>query len=395
MDNLNRISLRQVSTPCRIKTVPEDFIVEEILESGQVLEKDASFSLPDSGRDFTHFVLQKEGWGMNEASLKIADRLGVSVKRISYAGTKDKDAISTQLMSVFKVEKEKVLALDIGGMKILGAWGAGDKVSMGALLGNRFTIRAEPAPEQGEVDAIYKETNGSFPNYFGSQRFGSIRANTHIVGEHIIRGDLRSAVEEYLFSTENETNMEAVAARKKLKEEQDYSAALHYFPRHLFGERKVIAGLAEYPKDYANSLRRLPRQVLLMFVHAFQSMLFNRMLSARIKGGKIEETAGDIFCGEKNGFPDISMDGKNWQVGNVIGYESQTTEFEDKMLFEMGMRKEDFKVSRIPELNSKGARRVLLCPMPGFSYSKGVFRFSLPSGSYATSALREYINGIW
>ncbi len=391
-----------------IKQSASDFQVEEIMADGTVLELNKKKEFPDSGSKFVHFVLEKEDWSTAEAARKIASRLRISPKRINYAGTKDKKALTTQLMSAFGVRKEDVLGLKISGMKILSAWHADEKVEMGALLGNRFKIRVVGGIDGRIVKEIVSELGTEnerprnevhaceFPNYFGPQRFGNTRTNTHIIGEKLLKSDLRGAVESYLIGDEGEMNTYAKEARKKLRDEGDYRKALGYFPKHLKFERLMLLHLAEHRHDYANALRKLPRQILLLFVHAFQSHLFNLMLSGRLAEGKLELEGGEHYCGEKSGFPNPGMaSNSGWIAGKIIGYETELNERETELLERFEMRKEDFRVQALPEINSKGTFRTLLAPMKDFEYKENVFAFSLPSGSYATSVLREFIKGLW
>ncbi|MGV8176771.1 MAG: tRNA pseudouridine(13) synthase TruD, partial [Candidatus Bilamarchaeaceae archaeon] len=239
-----------------LKSRPEDFLVEEILEGGDVLELDKPFSLPDSPGEFVHFVLQKKDWTTARALKEVADKLRVGDRRMNAAGNKDRSAVTTQRVSAFAVEKGKILALDIKDMKILGAWTATDKVRIGQLAGNRFTIRADGCDDDPErVQRIYDELDGAAPNYFGEQRFGSSRRNTHLVGEKILKGEAREAVEMYLTDSAGEGNTEAVAARKQLSEEWDYKKALAYYPRSLTHERTLLAQLARNPGDHVGALR--------------------------------------------------------------------------------------------------------------------------------------------
>lgn len=392
---LNFLSSEEKRVKGEIKQNASDFRVEEIGLDGAVFELDKSIERVSSGSKFVHFILQKEDWSTPDAAREIAKRLRISPKRINYAGTKDKKAVTTQLMSAYGARREDVLGLKILGMKILGAWNSDEKIEMGELLGNRFRIKAGGEIDAEIINEIYAELGGKFPNYFGPQRFGGSRGNTHLIGEKLIQSDLRGAVEEYLLNYEGETNAYAIEARKKLREEMDYRNALTYFPKHLKLERLLLLGLAENPRDYAGALRRLPRQVLLLFVHAFQSHLFNIVLSERIKEG-LETEEAEYYCGEKYGFPDLEKKTeKGWLVGKIIGYETETNEREKELLERFGIRKEDFRMRALPEINSKGTYRTLLAPMKDFRYKENVFSFSLPSGSYATSALREFIKDLW
>ncbi len=378
-----------------IKPRPEDFVVEEIASDGPVLEIDKAVIKPDKEGKFTQFVLQKKDWSTSSALHEIGKRLGVGKKRFSFAGTKDKVSLSTQVVSAFDVPKEKLLALKIKDIKINGAWLAEDKVRLGQLLGNRFTIKVEGAMDGAEekVEQIHKELGGVFPNYFGEQRFGTTRMNTHIIGEKLLQGRFENAVRIFLCDTEGERNTQASEARKALAESGDYGQALRNYPKHLRLERTVIAYLDNYPGNYANALRRLPRSILLLFVHAFQSHLFNILLSERVAKGDITLEEGEYYCGVTYGFPDIKKtEAEGWMVGKLIGYETPLNEREKALLEETGIRKEDFRMRAMPEIASKGAYRTLMAPLKDFNFNADTFRFELPAGSYATAALREFID---
>jgi len=381
----------------RIKTVPDEFAVEEILTDRTVLEADKPIERDDSCGDFTWFAVQKKHWTTEGAIRRIAKALHVGPRRFSYAGTKDKDSVSTQLISVFQVDKERILALCLKDIKILGAWRCDHKLKLGELLGNRFRIIVREATEDAEesVREIYEELGGAFPNYFGEQRFGTIRCNTHKIGEHIVRGRYNLAAKVFLSDFEGEDNVEAANARRTLRETGNYGRALKEFPRHLRLERSMLAHLERHPKDYVNALRKLPRGIQLLFIHAFQSFLFNILLSERIREGRVVAEFGEYYCGEKLGFPDLrERKGQEtrWIVGRIIGYDMQANERESTLLERLDLKLSDFKIKGIPELSSKGTHRLLLSPLKEFSFKEDTFRFMLPAGSYATVALREFLD---
>ncbi len=376
-----------------LKNAPDDFVVEEILEDGTVLELGRPFSRPDESGRFVHFALQKRGWSTTSALSEIAKRLGMGQRNFNAAGMKDKTSISTQLASAEGAPKDALLALDVKDIKILGAWSAKGRVKLGALMGNRFTIRALGLADDsgGRVGRIATELNGRFPNYFGEQRFGSARKNTHKIGEKLLQGRFEDAVRTFLCGNEGEGNALAMEARKELAATGDYAAALKTFPRHLRLERSMLAHLAARPDDHTGALRRLPRNILLLFIHAFQSHLFNLLLSERIAEG-LELEKGEYYCGETLGFPNISRaEAEGWITTKLIGYNTPVNGREQAMLDRLGMARDAFRMRAMPEIASKGTHRTLLAPMKDFNFQKDTFRFALPAGAYATVALREFM----
>jgi tRNA pseudouridine13 synthase len=384
----------------KIKSAPEDFLVEEIATDGSIFELGHQVSHPNEPGNFTQFVLQKKNWSTSSAISEIANCLRMSQKNFNIAGTKDKISISTQLASVRGDHRDALRSLTIKDISINGAWTAHDRVRLGDLLGNRFTmvVRDTPPGVDERVIAISSDLGGKFPNYFGEQRFGSSRKNTHLIGQKILQGDLEGAISMFLCDSSGEKNLFAVDARKRLSETQDYSLALKEYPKHLRLERSIIAYLAKNPKKHANALRCLPRNILLLFIHAFQSDLFNRLLSERISEGEVELEHGEYFCGETFGFPDMKKNEcEGWIAAKLIGYTSPVNEREKKLMEEIGIKKENFRLKDLPEISSKGSYRTLMAPMKEFSFKSDsdtsiLFRFSLASGSYATVAMREFLD---
>jgi tRNA pseudouridine13 synthase len=306
--------------------------------------------------------------------------------------------VTTQLVSVFGVEPEAVLAVRNKDMEILGAWKASKKVELGELVGNRFQLRVDGGKDDEKaVKQIEKELNGVFPNYFGEQRFGSTRKNTARIGELLIRGALEEAAMAYLTDTEGEENKEATAARKELAESRDFAAALKTFPNYLRLERSMIAHLAAQPSDYRGALRTLPRNILMLFVHALQSEIFNEMVSARVKANDFKLQEGEYYCGKNSfDFPDITKRGTKaspFLAAKIVGYETiELNEHEFDLLEKKELKPSDFRVKELPEIGSKGTHRVMLAPYKDFAYQKSVFSFSIPAGAYATVLMREFLD---
>ncbi len=366
----------------RIKEKPEDFIVEEIRPDGHVLARGEEYKFREKsacspGEGALIFVLEKNNWGTIGAIREIAKRLRISQKRLNFAGTKDRRAITTQRCSVQGLEREALEALKIKDI-ILKPLAYGAEVKLGDLTGNRFTILVKDVDPDKKLPEV-------IPNYFGEQRFGTLRPITHLVGKAIVEENVKEAVETYLFKWFDAEPEEDKEARKRLKKELDYTTALGYYPHHLTYERTLLGRLAEAPDDYAGALRRLPRKLLLMFVHAYQSDLFNRVLDKRRALG-LEPLEGDIL---QDGVP----------TGPLYGYESELAtgkqgEIEMDLLEDEWLELGQFSLHKMPELSSRGLRRPLTVKVQGLEIlEKGSdwlrMRFSLPKGCYATTVLQE------
>ena len=394
-----------------IKSKPEDFRVEEITLQGHILEMDKVYSpdmlgLKEEEGKFSIFVMQKTNWNTAQALKTLARKFRRGIKSTAFAGTKDRNAVSTQLCSIFGVKADELSRVHVKDIKINGTWAGSSKVEMGDLLGNRFGITVRDAADYDNIASLMTELDGIFPNYYGDQRFGYRGTNVD-VGLDILKGDFKGAAMRFLTETQNETNEDAKAARERLLQEQDFKEAMKYFPEYLKYERMVIEYLASFPDNYANALRKLPRSISLMFIHSVESYIFNKELNDRISQGRIKPEPNEIVCYENSyGFPDISNSGefdgssdkKTFILGNILGYDTTSaTESEQKILDELGLTLESFKVKGLNELNSKGTKRALFAPYKDISYDnieeEGVFeiKFSLPSGSYATVFLDELL----
>ncbi len=381
------------------KFEPEEFIVEEITKSGEILKINTELEKEAVEGDFTYFALQKRKWNTVQAIRKIAKALHISHKRFSFAGTKDRNAITTQLISAFKVEPQKLRELRIRDIKILGAWKEKEKLKMGDLLGNAFTIKFE-----GKIKNIK-----SFPNFFGGQRFGSIRKNTAKIGKLIIKGKFKEAVLGYISAPGDEFE-QSREARENFRKTLDTKKALKEFPKFLKYERTLLGHLQNYPTDYIGALRKLPRKLQLMFVHAYQSELFNKFLEKRLKEKNEPEKieVGEYYCRTNfYNFPETEKiekaenekqkeklneeieKNKAFVVGKIIGYESELNNEEKELLKKEGIEKEEFKIKSVPELSCKGNFRVLFSPIKNLNKidSEHIY-FEIPAGAYATVALK-------
>ncbi|MGC9037151.1 MAG: tRNA pseudouridine(13) synthase TruD [Candidatus Micrarchaeia archaeon] len=382
----------------KIKETPESFVVEEILSNGAVLMPNRHYQAEDLGlvpapsSKFTTFVLQKRNWNTVQALIAIAKRLQRGKKSISYAGTKDRVAITVQLASIYGIKPEELERVKIKDISINGAW-LGQRVELGSNIGNRFEVRISQCKRPENAEKVLQELEGRVANYFDKQRFG-MRGNNAEIGLLIIKGELEEAAMKFLSDIGGERNENAREARRELAETGDFKRALENFPKYLKPERQMLAYLAKFGKDYANAFRRLPRGILIMFIHAVQSLIFNTELEERISAG---DFSSEIYAPSSPlGFPDmlnLSNSGE-FPVSNIVGYGTEKlNDYENKILEKLGITKEDFKIKWMPELSMKGSFRPLIIKAIGIELgqigSDVELKFSLPAGSYATVFLRE------
>ena len=111
-----------------LKQIPEDFIVKEI---PGFEEMNGSYSI---------FLLKKTNYTTEKAIQTICDSLHIDRKRVGYAGIKDKKAITSQYISIYKIKKEKVRALALKDIELEHVSNSKKPISLGNLEGNSFGI---------------------------------------------------------------------------------------------------------------------------------------------------------------------------------------------------------------------------------------------------------------
>jgi len=349
----------------------EDFFVEEM--------QCPTVENPDG--EYTHFTLEKANWNTMQAIKKISQSVGVSHKRFGFAGTKDRRAITRQKVAVWKVLPGVLEKVKIKDLKLYDFKKSDERVSLGDSLGNKFKINVKDAEIGGsELESVLKKTTAQLdelgvPNYFGYQRFGTIRPNTHLVGRKLLEGDLEGAVMAYLGKPLQGEKEDAYNARKELEETRDFKRGLALFPKRLNYERSMLDSLLKNPNDFAGALRRLPKKLRLMLVHAYQGYLFNRVLSRVIEEG-ITCDAIPLF-----GYETLFGEGRQGEI------EMSVLEKEDIQL-------ENFDIVSMPELAMEGNYRAsFIKTKPEYSQNEAGYacEFELPKGSYATVVLREFM----
>lgn len=387
-----------------LRRSPEDFIVDE-----QSIQ-------PDSEGPYLLCRLTKKNWELQRAVKEIAKSLRISPRRISWAGTKDRRAVTSQLISIYGIEPEEVTKVSLKDIELAVVGRSRRGLSLGMLEGNRFRIRIRDCDStdlEARVHEIAAGAKEGFPNYYGIQRFGVIRPVTHIVGERLLQGDPRGAVMAYVgmaFSSESD---EAVSAREAFSSSEDTGQALKEFPRELSFERAILQSLHNHPGDYIGAMQSLPPKLLSMFVSAFQSYLFNMALSERWQDGLPlnEPRTGDLLvfgsgrvekvtaagledarlhCRRGRANPALYIPGaKESALGAEIPPVVQ------RLLVEKGITESGFKLaSEMVGARFDGFYRVVTLfteILPEIGDAQVLLDFFLRPGQYATTVCREFM----
>jgi len=379
-----------------IKGSPEDFLVEEI----------AAYQ-PSGQGEHCYAQIEKRGIATLEALRRISKALGVQERDLGYAGMKDAVGVTRQTVSIPRVVPEKVLELQIPGISILSAVLHGNKLRLGHLKGNRFQIRVRgvaPGAALLAREAIAVLEKRGVPNRFGSQRYG-VQGNSHRIGAALLRGDFREAVDALIgdpTAVSDERWRRAIEAYRS----GDLAESLALFPGHFRVERDLLTRLVQKPEAFDKAFNSVQPRLKRLYLSAFQSSLFDRVLEARLH--RLEEVGeGDIAFKHENGACFLVQDAAA-EAGRAQGFEISATgpmfgctmmepagaqqELEQSVLAAERLTPASFNLPGA--LRMEGERRPLRVQLGGAGVVEEeggdlLVSFSLPRGSYATCVLSE------
>jgi tRNA pseudouridine13 synthase len=316
-----------------IRRAPEDFRVTEI-----------PLLTPDGEGEHCWLYIRKRNSNTTWVASRLAEFAGVAQKVVSYAGMKDRNAITEQWFSVQLPGREDPdwQAIKSDEFEVLESKRHSRKLKTGALRGNRFEIRVcDVDADPGQVGERLEQLKRGMPNSFGSQRFGR-------------NGD-------------NLVQAERLLARPKA---------------------------------------RVSRNKRSIWLSAVRSALFNRVLAARIEAGNWNQPLpGDAFQleGKSAVFATDSIDAELQArcaaceihpTGPLCGSGDVMVTGEAAVLEQTVLEPYRDWIDGLSAFRMNHARRALRV-MPGdlaWTQEAGdqwLLSFSLPAGSYATSLLHE------
>ena len=248
------------------------------------------------------------------------------------------------------------------------------------------------------------KANG-FINYFGMQRFGKF-LDTHLVGIAVLKGDFEQACEIIMRKKEDE-HPRSIATREKWAkrfdgvnmedskavedaEMQCARVVQRELGRFMNCETSIVSSLARKPRDYKKAFGSISKHMRSMFLHAYQSYIWNKAASHRIGdgGGSNEIRVGDLVLVENKGLADggngtSGLKGKEVAevtqddvesckysitdvvlplIGSKIQYPTDSTgDVYDDLLDEAGLTKDDFCQIGDRELAVGGDYRKVIC----------------------------------
>ncbi|RME31850.1 tRNA pseudouridine(13) synthase TruD, partial [Candidatus Woesearchaeota archaeon] len=324
-----------------IKHAPEDFIVEELLDTqsltgkmsskitGKLTGKMTGKMTGEMTGEGAYLLVQvtKREWNTESLAAEFARLLGIRRAAVGYAGAKDKLAVATQHFTLKGVSRERVarLAIPRVTLRVLGV--VKEPLGLGSLQGNKFTI------------TIRNLTNEELalppcvPNYFDEQRFSSHNA---AIGEALLRGSFAKAV----------ALVEASGS--------PHAQAMQRFFRET--------------NDAVGALLRLPRQHLRLYLHAYQSLLWNRMLTAYIRSStsrywRTTYSLGELLFPEER-IADTVLPLPGFGVTGTTPIAAQLL---DEVLAAAQLSPRNFIIKQLPNLSLEGDERRALVTVQDFA----------------------------
>nr|XP_046235489.1 pseudouridylate synthase 7 homolog-like protein [Scatophagus argus]XP_046235490.1 pseudouridylate synthase 7 homolog-like protein [Scatophagus argus] len=255
---------------------------------------------------YTAFTLCKENLETLEAISYMATALGVLPSDFTYAGIKDKRAITYQSMVVRKVSaqrlEEKTAEFKKRGMHLSQIRSVSEPLRLGQLQGNHFDLVVRDLRPHGASDAHSSGANThtrlaalvkqavenvkarGFVNYYGPQRFGSGQSiQSDRVGLALLKEDMVGAVR--LFFTPEEGDDPQSHAKRHFLQTDNAKESLALMPLSKVRERLMLRALNRYgtgPDGCAQAWLSLPHSMRVFYPHAYCSRVWNEAVAHRL-----------------------------------------------------------------------------------------------------------------
>lgn len=275
---------------------------------------------PSDLPDYVHFTLYHDYYGTFEAIEKLGRFTAKSAKNFHYAGTKDKRSIASQRVSIYRQNVSSLMKINDRnqGNPILVGNISFEKepIALGSADGNRFDVvlrNLEFAKEEDVYEAVNNVTERGFINYFGTQRFGMSTSPSFEIGIAILRRDWLKVIDLILAEriidfdcSRNDKGKTFNECMRIWRQTRNPDLVLKEFGSKNRLESKILKAIAASAgkNNYHQGFDKIPRLQRMMYLHSYQSLLWNRLASYRIKKYGLSVIPGDLVITHHQDRPD-------------------------------------------------------------------------------------------
>ncbi|XP_033048907.1 pseudouridylate synthase 7 homolog isoform X2 [Trachypithecus francoisi] len=380
------------------------YIVAYHAAGKKALANPRKHSWPKSRGSYCHFVLYKENKDTMDAINVLSRYLRVKPNIFSYMGTKDKRAITVQEIAVLKITAQRLAHLNkcLMNFKLGNFSYQKNPLKLGELQGNHFTVVLRNIT--GTDDQVQQAMNSlkeiGFINYYGMQRFGTTAVPTYQVGRAILQNSWTEVMDLILKPRSGAEKGYLVKCREEWAKTKDPAAALRKLPVKRCVEGQLLRGLSKYGmKNIVSAFGIIPRNNRLMYIHSYQSYVWNNMVSKRIEDYGLKPVSGDLVLkGVQEAYREM-LTADNLDIDNMrhkIRDYSLSGAYRKIIIRPQNVSWEvvAYDDPKIPLFNTD-VDNLEGKPPPVFA-SEGKYRalkmdFSLPPSTYATMAIREVL----
>ncbi|XP_071960037.1 pseudouridylate synthase 7 homolog isoform X2 [Antedon mediterranea] len=280
---------------------------------------------PKKRPEYCKFALYKENKDINDVINIICKYLKMSTHLFSFAGSKDKRAITVQEVTVKKVFATRLSQLNkvLRGIKLGNFSYVKTPLSLGDLSGNHFiVVLRNVTGEDGAMNrAMCSLRDVGFINYFGMQRFGNSLVATHQVGRAILLRQWNEAIDLILKPRSEEDERDKW--RVNWKQTKDARSTLEMLPsnkRHS-AEKELLLGILKNSDNPIYALSYIPRTTRMMYVHSYQSKIWNAMATKRIQEYGLKPVVGDLALdgdSNKNAYVVTDSDLNELKIEDIV-----------------------------------------------------------------------------
>jgi tRNA pseudouridine13 synthase len=252
----------------KLKQQPDDFCVEEI-----------TAVLPCAEGEFAFYRLEKRGWSTPDALAAIRRRWQLQPQRLSYGGFKDRHAQTSQYLTIHHGPHRGLNHHQIT-LHYLGQLPC--PYTSHDIEANRFCLTLRdlaPGEQAGMEERVQQVAMEGVPNYFDDQRFGSVAGPSEdFIARLLVRGQFDEALKLAL-TGRYEHDRAAQKQEKRILTNfwGDWNVCKEKLPRgHA---RSLVDYLRVHPGDFRGAVARLRPELRGLYLSAYQSHLWNRMLA--------------------------------------------------------------------------------------------------------------------